>query len=273
MAIPQNLLHLQQKHLNKHNLNLIIVWEICNKFLFQFTSLIMCSETSVLNIILEYLLLYADKTELLYQLKLQLHHAWWRVSGTPARRGYCRCLQPCSSARRRHLLWSESGSLRLSHLRGLPLPTSSTPTSPAVVGLQLVRYTRLRRCEFTDWLLQHCSCWCIKDSNGQVTACVERCCACRYNLLALESLIAAWVRYCITNFTGSTSQTGCFSSWQWQFTGVWTAAHRSTCRTTAFRPPVLTLGGTCVPPTVNYLQCLATGSPLTAVGPFQLPAP
>jgi len=28
-------------------------------------------------------------------------------------------------------------------------------------------YTRLRRCEFTDWLLQHCSCGCTKDSNGQ----------------------------------------------------------------------------------------------------------
>jgi len=29
----------------------------------------------------------------------------------------------------------------------------------------------------------------------------------------------------------------------------------------------------CVPPTVNYLQYLSTGSTLTAVGPFQLPAP
>jgi len=77
-----------------------------------------------------------------------------------------------------------------------------------------------------------------------------------------------------TNFTGSTFPTGCFSSWQWQFTGVWTAAHCRTCRTTVFRPPVLTLGavsGICVPPTVNYLQYL--GSTLTAVGPFQLPAP
>jgi len=44
----------------------------------------------------------------------------------------------------------------------------------------LVGYTRLRSCEFTDWLLQHCSCWCTKDSNGQVTACVERCCARRH---------------------------------------------------------------------------------------------
>ena len=38
-------------------------------------------------------------------------------------------------------------------------------------------------------------------------------------------------------------------------------------------PPVSTLGSTCVPPTVNCLQYLATGSTLTAVGPFQLPAP
>jgi len=36
---------------------------------------------------------------------------------------------------------------------------------------------------------------------------------------------------------------------------------------------MLTLGNICVPPTVNYLQYLATGSTLTAVGPFQLPAP
>jgi len=48
--------------------------------------------------------------------------------------------------------------------------------------------------------------------------------------------------------------------------------HR-TCRTTASRSLVLTLGGICVPPTVNYLQYLATGSTLTAVRPFQLPAP
>ena len=37
-----------------------------------------------------------------------------------------------------------------------------------------------RRCEFTDWLLQRCSCWCTKDSNGQVTACAERRCARRH---------------------------------------------------------------------------------------------
>jgi len=36
---------------------------------------------------------------------------------------------------------------------------------------------------------------------------------------------------------------------------------------------VSTLGSTCVQPTVNYLQYLATGSTLTAVGPFQLTAP
>ena len=55
------------------------------------------------------------------------------------------------------------------------------------------------------------------------------------------------------------------SSWQWQFIGVWTAAHHRTCRTTASRSPELTLGGICVPPTVNYLQCIVTGSTLTAV--------
>ena len=36
--------------------------------------------------------------------------------------------------------------------------------------------------------------------------------------------------------------------------------------------PVL-IGGICVPLTVNCLQYLVTGSTLTAVGPFQLPAP
>jgi len=47
----------------------------------------------------------------------------------------------------------------------------------------LTCYTRLRRYEFTDWLLQHCSCSSTKDRNGQVTACVERCCACRHRHL------------------------------------------------------------------------------------------
>jgi len=74
------------------------------------------------------------------------------------------------------------------------------------------------------------------------------------------------------NFTGSTSPTGWSSSWQWQFTGVWTAAHHCTCRITAPLSPVLTLGAIFVPPTVNYLQYLVTSSTLTAVGPFQLPA-
>jgi len=64
----------------------------------------------------------------------------------------------------------------------LLLPTASTPTSPAVIRLQLVGYT-LCRCKFMDWLLQHCSCWCTKDSSGQFTACVERCCACRHRHL------------------------------------------------------------------------------------------
>ena len=45
------------------------------------------------------------------------------------------------------------------------------------------------------------------------------------------------------------------------------------CRTTAFQPPVLTLGGICVPPTVNYLQYPATSSTVMAVGPSQSPAP
>ena len=118
-------------------------------------------------------------------------------------------------------------------------------------------------CSFTDWLLQHYSCWCTKDSNGQVTASVERCCACRHRHLEVWPQPGS-------NTARRTSLARrpwpvCFSSWQWQFTGVWTAVHRRTCRTTAIRPPVSTLGSTCVPPTV-----IAIGSTLTAVGPFQL---
>jgi len=82
-----------------------------------------------------------------------------------------------SSARCQHFFRFESGSPRVPYLRGLLLLTSSTASYPAVAGLRLVGYTRLRRCEFTDRLLQHCSCWCTKDSHGQATACVERGCA------------------------------------------------------------------------------------------------
>jgi len=41
-------------------------------------------------------------------------------------------------------------------------------------------YTRPRRCEFTDRLLQRCSCRCTKDSHGQAAACVERGCTRRH---------------------------------------------------------------------------------------------
>jgi len=54
---------------------------------------------------------------------------------------------------------------------------------------------------------------------------------------------------------------------------LWTAALHRTCRTTVSRPPVLTLGDSCVPATVNFLQYHVTGSILTAAGPFQWPAP
>jgi len=57
---------------------------------------------------------------------------------------------------------------------------------------------------------------------------------------------------CTTSFTGLTSLIGCSSSWQWQFTGVWTAALHHTYRTTVYRSLVLTLGGICVPSTVSY---------------------
>jgi len=72
------------------------------------------------------------------------------------------------------LIWVWSP--RLSHLCGLLLRTSSTPVYLAVIGLWVVGYISLCHCEFMDWLLQHCSCWCTEVSDGQVTACVECCC-------------------------------------------------------------------------------------------------
>jgi len=86
-------------------------------------------------------------------------------------------------------------------------------------------------------------------------------------------LTVAWVRYCTNNFTGSTSPTGWSSSWQWQFTGVWTAAHHRTCRITAPLSPVLIGASAFHQLSIACLQYLVTGSTLTAVGPFQLPAP
>jgi len=90
---------------------------------------------------------------------------------------------------------------------------------------------------------------------------------------ALGSLTVAWVRCCTINFTGSMSPTGYSSSWQWQFIGVWMAAHHRTCCTTASRSPVLMPGSISILPTVNYLQYLVTGSTFTAVNPFQLKVP
>jgi len=52
--------------------------------------------------------------------------------------------------------------------------------------------------------------------------------------------------------------------------GSWTPTDY--CRTTVSRPPVLTLGDSCVPTTVNVLQCHVTGSILMVAGPFQLSA-
>ena len=91
---------------------------------------------------------------------------------------------------------------------------------------------------------------------------------------ALGSLIAALVGYCTMNFTGLMFPTGCFSvgSDSSPMSDVWTAVHHRTCRTTASRSLVSTLRGICVPPTVNYLQYLAIGSTLMAVGPSQSPA-
>jgi len=111
----------------------------------------------------------------------------------------------------------------------------------------------------------------------QLEPIVDRCsCRCnehaKYNRPlsspALGSLTAVWVRSCMMNFTGSTSPTDCFSSWQWLFTDVWTAVHHHTCRSTASRSLVLTLGAICVPPAVNY-TC-STSLPAQHLGPSDL---
>ena len=102
----------------------------------------------------------------------------------------------------------------------------------------------------TDWLLQHCSCWCTTDSNGQVTACVERCCACRHRHLEV------WPRpgsdTARRTSLARSPRLGVFQAGS-DNSPVSECAHRHTCRTTAFRPPVSTLGSTCIPPTANYI--------------------
>ena len=60
------------------------------------------------------------------------------------------------------------------------------------------------------------------------------------------------------------------SSWQWQMTGVWTAALHRTCWTTVSRPPTLTLRHL---RSISCQQYVVTGSTPTVAGPFQLLAP
>ena len=84
------------------------------------------------------------------------------------------------------------------------------------------------------------------------SACVERCCACRHRHLE------AWPR----PGSDAARQTSLATRHR---LGVFQAGSDSS--------PVSTLGSTCVPPTVNYLQYLPASSIHTAIGPFQLPAP
>ena len=95
---------------------------------------------------------------------------------------------------------------------------------------------------------------------------------------------------CILNSSSPFNQHTCYKFWSSSFTeyaavtspltqtsytkrlevlGIYSLEIR---RITAPLSPVL-IGGICVPPTVNCLQYLVTGSTLTAVGPFQLPVP
>ena len=66
---------------------------------------------------------------------------------------------------------------------------------------------------------------------------------------------------CITGFSGLSTH------------GLNGLRCRPTRRTTVSRPPVLTLGGSCVPPTVNCLQYHVTGSIHMVAWPFQWLAP
>jgi len=106
-----------------------------------------------------------------------------------------------------------------------------------------------------------------KDSNGQITAGVERCCACYHRHSEVRSRswslhdqlhwldvpdrvlfkLAATVHQCLNG------RAPAYLSWS-----------------TASRSPVLTRGGICVPPTVTYLPYRVSGSTLTAVGRSQL---
>jgi len=70
------------------------------------------------------------------------------------------------------------------------------------------------------------------------------------------------IRYCTTNFTGlKIIPAGSDSS-----------LCMNACWTTASLSPVLTLGGICVPPAVNYLQYLANGSTLNGRQDFSVAA-
>ena len=104
--------------------------------------------------------------------------------------------------------------------------------------------------------------------HSTVKAGVERCCF-RYSEVWPRSWSDA-ARPTKSNCTGSTFPTGFSSSWQWQLTSVWTAAHHRIRRSTASWSPGLTRGGIGVPPTVTYLPYRVSDSTLTAVGRSQL---
>ena len=140
-----------------------------------------------------------------------------------------------------------------------------------IAGLRLVGYTSLRHCEFTDRLLQRCSCWCTKGSHQQATACVEH---------------AARVVTGTRKFNSGLGQI-LHDELNWLdvpdrvFFKLAVIVHRCLngrvrlylsdyC---VFRPPVLTLGDSCIPATVNFLQYHVTGSILVVAGPLQWPAP
>ena len=104
----------------------------------------------------------------------------------------------------------ESGSLCLSHLSRLLLPTLLTLMSLAVVGLQLIGYTRA----FVNSWIDYCNTVLagaprtIMDRLQRVLNAAARVVngTCKFDHGGL-------VRYCTTNFTGSTSRvTGCSSS-------------------------------------------------------------
>jgi len=145
----------------------------------------------------------------------------------------------------------------------LILPTSSTPTYPAVVAVRLVGHTHVADAVVNSQI-DYCNTTAIAGVPRTVMDKLQR-------VLNAAARVVTGTRKCdhglhgqILHFTGSMIPTRYSSSW-------WCLNGRA--------PPYLLdhcvqVADICVLPTVNWLQCHASGSTLTiTVGSFQLLAP